>query len=48
MSFIKPFSITAEKQQHFPFNIPAVRFAKGVELGEQVTIFVGDNEAFSF
>lgn len=42
MSFIKSFSINTNKQQPFPFNIPAVRFAKNIELG-RVTIFVGDN-----
>jgi predicted ATPase len=43
MAFIQSFSIQAGKQHPFPFNIPAVRFAKGIELGDQVTIFVGDN-----
>jgi predicted ATPase len=43
MAFIKSFSIRTDKQHPFPFNIPAVRWAKEVELGEQVTIFVGDN-----
>jgi predicted ATPase len=43
VTFIKSFAINTDKQQPFPFNIPAVRFAKGIELGEQVTIFVGDN-----
>src|ERR1700722_7320765 len=43
MSFIKSFSIKSEKQHPFPFNIPAVRYAREVALGEQVTEFVGDN-----
>jgi predicted ATPase len=43
MAFIKSFSINADKQHPFPFNISAVRYAREVELGEQVTIFVGDN-----
>jgi predicted ATPase len=43
MPFIKSFSIDTDKRHPFPFNIPAVRFAKDVELGEQVTVFVGDN-----
>ena len=42
MSFIKSFSINTNKQQPFPFNIPAVRFAKNIAL-DTVTIFVGDN-----
>lgn len=43
MSFIRSFSINTEKQQPFPYNIPAVRHARRVELGEKVTVFVGDN-----
>jgi predicted ATPase len=43
MAFIRSFSIQADQQHPFPFNIPAVRFAKGIALGDQVTIFVGDN-----
>jgi predicted ATPase len=43
MPFIKSFSIVANKQNPFPFNIPAVKFAKQIKLDTQVTIFVGDN-----
>lgn len=43
MPFIKSFSINANRQSPFPFNIPAVKFAKQVELSKAVTIFVGDN-----
>lgn len=43
MPFIKSFSITTTKQQPFPFNIPAVQFAKNIKLTNAVTIFVGDN-----
>lgn len=43
MPFIKSFSITANKQHPFPFNIPAVRFAQQIRLDNPVTIFVGDN-----
>lgn len=43
MPFIKSFAIDTEKQHPFPFNIPAVRFARQVGLNKQVTIFVGDN-----
>lgn len=42
MSFIRSFSINTNKQQPFPFNIPAVRFAKNIELGK-INIFIGDN-----
>jgi predicted ATPase len=43
MPFLKSFSINTKKQHPFPFNIPAVRFAKHIELDNRVTIFVGDN-----
>jgi len=43
MSFLKSFSINTDKQNPFPFNIPAVRFAKQISLDPRVTIFVGDN-----
>ncbi|HEX5151707.1 MAG TPA: AAA family ATPase [Parafilimonas sp.] len=42
MSFIKSFSINTTRQQPFPFNIPAVRFAKNIEL-DKINIFIGDN-----
>lgn len=43
MSFIKSFSIDTEKQNPFPFSIPAVKFAKNIALGNTINIFVGDN-----
>jgi predicted ATPase len=43
MSFIRSFSINATRQQPFPYNIPAVRFAKEISLDQKLTIFVGDN-----
>src|SRR5882757_3385332 len=43
MSFIKSFSINADRENPFPFNIPAVKFAKQIKLDERITIFVGDN-----
>ena len=42
MSFIKSFSINTNKQQPFPYNIPAVRFAKNITL-DKINIFIGDN-----
>ena len=42
MPFIQSFSINTEKQRPFPFNIPAIQFAKNITLNK-VTIFVGDN-----
>jgi predicted ATPase len=43
MPFIKSFCINTTKMQPFPFNIPAVQFAKNIILTNAVTIFVGDN-----
>ncbi len=43
MSFIRSFGIGTDKERPFPFNIPAVRYAREVDLGQAVTIFVGDN-----
>ena len=43
MLFIKSFSINTDKTNPFPFNIPAVQFAKKIILDSRVTIFVGDN-----
>ena len=43
MSFIKSFSINTDKRNPFPFNIPAVRFAKQITADSKITIFVGDN-----
>jgi len=43
MAFLRSFSINTDTQHPFPFNIPAIRFARQVALNPQVTIFVGDN-----
>jgi predicted ATPase len=42
MPFLTAFSIDTDKHHPFPFNIPAIRFAKQVALDPGVTIFVGD------
>ena len=42
MPFIQSFSINTEKKRPFPFNIPAIQFAKNIRLNK-VNIFVGDN-----
>lgn len=43
MPFIDSFSINTDKHHPFPFNIPAVKFARHIQLDKKVTIFVGDN-----
>jgi hypothetical protein len=41
MPFIKQLSITAQQAQTFPYNIPAVQFAKNIAINSGVTIFKG-------
>lgn len=43
MSFLKSFSINTDRKNPFPFNIPAVQFARQIQLDNKVTIFIGDN-----
>jgi predicted ATPase len=43
MPFLKKISINTQKENPFPFNIAAVKFAKNVQLNKGVTIFIGDN-----
>ncbi len=43
MAFLRSFSIDTDRQHPWPFNIPAVKFAREIELNEKVTIFIGDN-----
>lgn len=42
MPFVRSFSINTNKTGPFPFNVPAVKFAKDIDFGDAV-IFVGDN-----
>ena len=43
MPFLQSFSINTNKQNPFPFNVPAVKFAKQIDFNPKVTIFIGDN-----
>ncbi len=43
MPFLKSFSIATTKTAPFPFNIPAVKFARDISLESGISIFVGDN-----
>jgi predicted ATPase len=43
MPFLQSLHINSNKTHPFPFNIPAVKFAKHISIGSGVTIFVGDN-----
>ncbi|MEL7221021.1 MAG: AAA family ATPase [Bacteroidota bacterium] len=43
MSFIKSFSIQAERKNPFPYNIDAVRHALNIQLDPDITFLVGEN-----
>ncbi|MEO8820608.1 MAG: AAA family ATPase [Ginsengibacter sp.] len=43
MPFLKSFSINTKKQNPFPFNIAAVKWAKQISFHPKLTIFIGDN-----
>lgn len=43
MPYIARFGLDAGKIHPFPYNIPAVRYAKDIDLNAPVTCFVGDN-----
>ncbi len=43
MPFIKSFSIITDRQHPWPYNIPAVQYAREIDLDNPVTILVGDN-----
>ena len=43
MPFIKSFTINTDKENPFPYNIAAVKYAKQLSMDASVIIFVGDN-----
>lgn len=43
MSYISDISIKTDKTNPFPYNVPAVKYAKEVEIGPNITFFIGDN-----
>lgn len=43
MTFLKSISFDTDRQNPFPFNIAAVKYAKNINLDNRVTIVVGDN-----
>ena len=43
MSYLASLSLITEKKHPFPYDIPAVRFAREINLSKQVTFFIGDN-----
>jgi predicted ATPase len=43
MPYLSSLTIAAEKEHPFPYDIPAVRFAKDINLDCSVNFFIGDN-----
>jgi predicted ATPase len=43
INYIESFSFETNKTHPFPFDIPAVKFAKNINVNNPVTIFIGDN-----
>lgn len=43
MPYLARFSLNPPRSHPFPFDVPAVRFAKDIGIGAPVTCFVGDN-----
>ncbi len=43
MSYISTISIECPREQPFPYNIEAVKYAKGLDFSNQITFIVGDN-----
>ena len=43
MPYLKSLHINTDKQRPFPFDIPAIRFAKNLNLSKAVNFIVGDN-----
>lgn len=43
MSYLSSLSIDSERTKPFPFNIPAVKYAKNIAFKSAVTFIIGDN-----
>jgi predicted ATPase len=43
MPYISRFNLNPPRSHPFPYDIPAVRFAKDIDMGASVTCFVGEN-----
>ena len=43
MPYLSSLSIETEKRHPFPYDIPAVQFAKDLQISETVTFIIGDN-----
>ncbi len=43
MSYLRSLNINTEKSNPFPFNVPAIKFARNIDLSNPITFFIGDN-----
>lgn len=43
MSYIKSLNINTDKTNPFPYNVPAIKFAKNLNLSSKLNFFIGDN-----
>lgn len=43
MSYLTKLHINCQKTNPFPFNIPAIKYAKDIDLSNPITFFIGDN-----
>lgn len=43
MPYVTRLTVAAERAHPFPYNVPAIRYARGLDLSAPVTFLVGDN-----
>jgi len=43
MPYLKSLNISASKQNPFPYNVSAIKFAKQLDLSNKITFIIGDN-----
>ncbi|TXD83767.1 AAA family ATPase [Subsaximicrobium wynnwilliamsii] len=43
MAYLSTLNINTTRQHPFPFDVPAIKFAKDIDLSSQITFLVGEN-----
>lgn len=43
MSYLSKIHINLERTHPFPFDVPAIQFAKNIDVSNQITFFIGEN-----
>jgi predicted ATPase len=43
MPYLQSLNVNADKNHPFPFDVPAIKFAKNLDLSAPVNYFIGDN-----